>query len=150
MTAKEKYLKFIESVRPQVSFSDDDQPEPPNYLNDDYWAALPGRDGFHLLSPDHPPSSELKDYDVFYIHPTGYFQTHWNAPLDPESAAYERTNSHLATQASAFAETCNVYAPYYRQATYYSFFDEDSNGYKAQDLAYSDLSNAFCDIPGKP
>ena len=92
-----------------------------------------------------PPSSELKDYDVFYIHPTGYFQTHWNAPLDPESAAYERTNSHLATQASAFAETCNVYAPYYRQATYYSFFDEDSNGYKAQDLAYSDLSNAFCE-----
>ena len=53
MTAKEKYLKFIESVRPQVSFSDDEQPEPPNYLNDDYWAALPGRDGFHLLSPDH-------------------------------------------------------------------------------------------------
>ena len=90
-----------------------------------------------------PPSSELKDYDVFYIHPTGYFQTHWNAPLDPESAAYERTNSHLATQASAFAETCNVYAPYYRQATYYSFFDKDTNGYKAQDIAYSDLSNAF-------
>ena len=143
MTAKEKYLKFIESVRPQVSFSDDEQPEAPNYLDDNYWAALPGKDGFHLLSPEHSPSSEPKDYDVFYIHPTGYFQTHWNAPLDPESAAYERTNSHLATQASAFAETCNVYAPYYRQATYYSFFDADSNGYQAMDLAYSDLSNAF-------
>jgi hypothetical protein len=61
MTAKEKYLKFIESVRPQASFSDDEQPEPPNYQNDDYWAALPGRDGFHLLSPDHAPSLEPKD-----------------------------------------------------------------------------------------
>ena len=67
MTAKEKYLKFIESVRPQVSFSDDKQPEPPNYLNNNYWAALPGRDGFHLLSPDHVSTSEVKDFDVFYI-----------------------------------------------------------------------------------
>ena len=143
MTPKEKYLKFIESVRPQVNFSDDEQPESPNYLDDKDWAALPERDGFHLLSPDSNPSSVLKDFDVFYMHPTGYFQPHWNAPLDPESAAYERTGSHLASQASASAETCNVYAPYYRQATYYSFFDQDSNGYAAQDLAYSDLSNAF-------
>ena len=60
------------------------------------------------------------------------------------SAAYERTGSHLATQASAFSETCNVYAPYYRQATYFSFFDTKSkNGFNALDLAYSDLSNAF-------
>ena len=143
MTPKEKYLTFIDSIKPPVDFSNDDRPEPPNYLDDNYWAALPAKEGFHLLSPDHTPSLEPKDYDVFYIHPTGYFQPHWNAPLDPESAAYERTNSHLATQASAFAETCNVYAPYYRQATYYSFFDKDTNGYKAQDIAYSDLSNAF-------
>ena len=115
------------------------------------WAALPGEGWISFTFPGScNPSSELKDYDVFYIHPTGYFQPHWNAPLDPESAAYERTNSHLATQASAFAETCNVYAPYYRQATYYSFFDKDTNGYKAQDLAYSDLSNAFSDIHEKP
>ena len=68
----------------------------------------------------------------------------WNAPIDETSAAYERTGSHLATQASAFSETCNVYAPYYRQATYFSFFDaEANNGCKALDLAYSDLSNAF-------
>ena len=65
-------------------------------------------------------------------------------PLMKTSAAYERTGSHLATQASAFSETCNVYAPYYRQATYYSFFDaEANNGCKALDLAYSDISNAF-------
>ena len=99
MTAKENYLRFIESVKPQVDFSNNEESESPNYLDDNCWAALPGRDGFHLLSPDHTPALDLKDYDVFYIHPTGYFQPHWNAPLDPESAAYERTNSHLATQA---------------------------------------------------
>ena len=56
------------------------------------------------MSPDEIPSNEYKDYDVFYIHPTGYFQPHWNAPLEPESAAFERTESHLATQASEICE----------------------------------------------
>ncbi len=143
MTPKEKYLQFIQSVKPQVSFEEDNKPKAPDYLSQDYWAALPGRHGAHFLSPDETASEELKDYDVFYIHPTGYFQPHWNAPLDPESAAFERTESHLATQASAFSASCNVYAPYYRQATYYSFFDKETNGNSAQDIAYSDISKAF-------
>ena len=38
---------------------------------------------------------------------------------------------------------CNIYAPHCRQATYYSYFDEDSNGFDAHDLAYSDVEKAF-------
>jgi len=53
-----------------------------------------------------------KEIDVFFIHPTGFFEKQWNSPIDKASAAYERTGSHLATQASAFSETCNVYAPF--------------------------------------
>lgn len=143
MAAKDEYLQFIESVKPKKKFLDDRIPDSPNYLDSHYWAALPDKDGFQSLSPDQTPSSDLKNFDVFFIHPTGYFLKHWNAPFDPESAAYERTGSHMATQASAFASTCNVYAPYYRQATYYSFFDQEGNGESAQDLAYSDISNAF-------
>jgi hypothetical protein len=82
MTPKEKYLQFIQSVKPQVSFEDDNKPKAPDYLSQDCWAALPGRHGAHFLSPDETASEEPKDYDVFYIHPTGYFQPHWNAPLD--------------------------------------------------------------------
>ena len=140
---KENYIEFINSVKPVKNFESDIRPDTPNYSDELSWAALPGRDGFHNLSPDEAPSGQTKDYDVFYIHPTGYFQKHWNGPIDNESAAYERTNSHLAAQASAFSASCNVYAPYYRQATYYSFFDKESCGSKAQDLAYADLSNAF-------
>ncbi|MDB4210092.1 DUF3089 domain-containing protein [Gammaproteobacteria bacterium] len=143
MTPKEKYLQFIQSVKPQAVFLDDKEPSSPDYQDDHSWAALPGRSGSHLMSPDEIPSNEYKDYDVFYIHPTGYFQPHWNAPLEPESAAFERTESHLATQASAFSASCNVYAPYYRQATYFSFFDREENGRLALDLAYSDISKAF-------
>ena len=140
---KENYLKFIDSVKPPKDFISSTHPKAPNYKDLSSWAAFPGRDGFHNLSPDLKPSLQLKEFDVFYIHPTGYFEKHWNSPIEETSAAYERTGSHLATQASAFSRDCNVYAPYYRQATYYSFFDTDSNGFDALDLAYSDISQAF-------
>jgi len=140
---KENYLKFINSVKPPKDFISSTHPKAPNYKDLSSWAAFPGRDGFHNLSPDLKPSLEIKGYDVFYIHPTGYFEKHWNSPIDENSAAYERTGSHLATQASAFSSVCNVYAPYYRQATYYSFFDTKTNGFDALDLAYLDISKAF-------
>ena len=140
---KENYLKFIDSVKPSIDFISSSHPQAPDYSYSSTWAAFPGRDGLHNLSPDLKPSLESKEFDVFYIHPTGYFEKHWNSPIDEASAAYERTGSHLATQASAFASVCNVYAPYYRQATYYSFFDTNSNGFDALDLAYSDISKAF-------
>ena len=137
-------LEFIESLRPKKNFNIDTLPTEPNYLETKSWAALPGKNGFQNLSPDNPPTIDKKEINVFFIHPTGYFENQWNGSIDEASAAYERTGSHLATQASAFSETCNVYAPYYRQATYYSFFDtESNNGCNALDLAYSDLSNAF-------
>ena len=137
-------LEFIQSLRPKKNFNIDTLPTEPNYLETKSWAALPGKNGFQNLSPDNPPNIDKKEINVFFIHPTGYFENQWNGSIDEASAAYERTGSHLATQASAFSETCNVYAPYYRQATYYSFFDtESNNGCNALDLAYSDLSNAF-------
>tara|TARA_X000001036_G_scaffold431423_1_gene465699 strand:- start:6986 stop:8092 length:1107 start_codon:yes stop_codon:yes gene_type:complete len=137
-------LEFIRSLKPEIDFTSTNHPHEPNYLDHSSWAAFPGIGGYQNLSPDHPSSLVDKEIDVFFIHPTGFFEKQWNSPIDKASAAYERTGSHLATQASAFSETCNVYAPFYRQATYYSFFDTDSdNGSNALDLAYSDLSNAF-------
>ena len=137
-------LEFIQSLKPETNFNSDNLPKEPNYFETESWAAFPGKDGFQNLSPDILPSLDDKEIDVFFIHPTGYFEKQWNGSIDETSAAYERTGSHLATQASAFSETCNVYAPYYRQATYFSFFDtEANNGRNALDLAYSDLSNAF-------
>ena len=63
--------------------------------------------------------------------------------MDKNRSAYERTEIMLANQASAFNDTCNIYAPEYRQATYYSFFDTKGNGQNALDLAYEDIENAF-------
>ncbi|GIR73695.1 MAG: hypothetical protein CM15mP76_04220 [Prochlorococcus sp.] len=63
--------------------------------------------------------------------------------MDKAKSAYERTEIMLGNQASAFNGSCNIYAPEYRQATYFSFFDKDDNGKKALDLAYEDIENAF-------
>ena len=43
MTPKEKYLQFIQSVKPQAVFLDDKEPSSPDYQDDHSWAALPGR-----------------------------------------------------------------------------------------------------------
>ena len=46
-------------------------------------------------------------------------------------------------QASVFNGCCRVYAPRYRQATLYSFFDVDGAGQEALALAYEDVVTAF-------
>ena len=48
----------------------------------------------------------------------------------------------LAGQASAFNNSCDIYAPN-RQATFFSFFDETGDGQKALARAYEDVENAF-------
>ena len=49
----------------------------------------------------------------------------------------------MANQASAFSD-CTVYAPRYRQATLFSFFDlEGADEQAALNLAYQDVEKAF-------
>jgi hypothetical protein len=49
----------------------------------------------------------------------------------------------LGNQISAFNDSCNIYAPEYRQATYYSYFAKNSDGILAHDLAFEDILNSF-------
>ncbi|MEK9649809.1 MAG: DUF3089 domain-containing protein [Gammaproteobacteria bacterium] len=137
------FQTFLESIKPNNEFNPELLPQSPNYAKSDSWLALPSKPSFHNLSPYTYESSARYDVDVFYIHPTGYFGTEWNANLDPDSAWAERSSTHLATQGSAFSKYAHFYAPEYRQATYYSFFDLSESPKHAQDLAYSDIERAF-------
>ena len=81
-------FEFVLSLKPEIDFSNDNNPTKPNYLNFLNWAAFPGKDGFHNLSPDVPIAFEDKEFDVFFIHPTGYFEkpvsyTHLTLPTTP-------------------------------------------------------------------
>ncbi len=131
---------------PHRSFDEQRIPPAPDYSQLDNWAALP--------FTDDPADSLLVGYglsdghdtaqaDVFYIHPTTYSKKQWNAPAD-DSKARKGALKAVLFQASTFNSSGRVFAPYYRQMTYYGFFTKDSISRKqAVELAYSDVRSAF-------
>jgi len=141
----EKLYKLLEYIKPINSFDNSKHPLTPDYSDLNNWAAYPNKDAQQFYVPDsnHIVNKTNNDVDVFYIHPTGYFEKSWNSFMEKDRAAYERTEMMLGNQVSAFNESCNIYAPEYRQATYYSYFSKDSDGMKAHDLAFEDVLNSF-------
>ncbi|WP_167856377.1 DUF3089 domain-containing protein [Hymenobacter metallicola] len=138
----------ISVIKPGKQFADTQPASLPDYAQPDNWAALPTRrDSADVV----PLGSGLRDQqrqalaDVFYVHPTTYYKREsWNADLTDERLNHFTDNSTIRKQATVFNAAARVYAPRYRQATLYSFFDEkSSNGKEALNLAYSDVKAAF-------
>ena len=139
------FKKFLDLVEPNIEFDHNEAASRPDYSNLTNWAATPESDVQQFYIPDESFQVNKKnnDVDVFYIHPTGFYEKKWNSDMDRNKSAFERTEIMLANQVSAFNESCNIYAPEYRQATYFAFFDKNQNGKKALDLAYTDVESAF-------
>jgi hypothetical protein len=133
-------------MKPSQPYAEATLPAAPDYAHPGSWAALPDRQD----AADVLPSSDVHDaqanapVDVFFVHPTTYYQPdHWNQPLD-DSLANQLTDLFvLRSQASVFNSCCRVYAPRYRQATLYSFMDDSGSGKAALELAYQDVERAF-------
>ena len=133
-------------MQPEQSFANDQSGPAPDYKNSEHWAALPERDDAADVTPSgvitEPDSTT--DVDVFFIHPTTYVSPeHWNQPLDNVTANKMTDDWVMRDQASVFNGCCQVYAPRYRQATLYSFQDQDGDGGEALELAYRDVKAAF-------
>jgi hypothetical protein len=141
----ESFDKFLELIKPVNSYDETIQPKAPDYSNLNSWAAHPDIDGYQFLVPD----SNLKinknnnETDVFYIHPTGCFEKTWNSDMSKDHSTFERTEMMLSNQVTPFNDSCNIFAPEYRQATYFSYFAKNSDGTKAHDLAFKDILNSF-------
>ncbi|MCF8031863.1 MAG: DUF3089 domain-containing protein [Desulfarculaceae bacterium] len=77
-------------------------PAPPDYSSMHSWTV-------RTENPDKP-------YDVFYVHPTTYFNTvdGPNASLD-NKVVRATTEATTTQQTGVFKDTCNIYAPRYRQ-----------------------------------
>jgi len=67
----------------------------------------------------------------------------WNQSLSDKAANWIVDERVLRHQASVFNRCCEIYAPRYRQATFYSFLDGSGSGDQALDLAYRDVLTAF-------
>jgi hypothetical protein len=121
-----------------------------DYAANEAWLTRPGVDW-----PDNPvewrpanaPLSLNGDRtaSVFYVHPTTYFERdRWNAPLRPAGGYTDsRTRLFLQSQASAFNDIAEIWAPRYRQAAYGAFLLDSKDARAALHLAYRDVAAAF-------
>jgi len=120
----------LKSIKPNYAFTSDSIPAIPNYKDTDFW---------YLYQDDI--ESEI---DVFFVHPTMYLsEENWNQPLEDSLVTAKTYRKSIRSQALLFDSIANLFAPRYRQATFYSFFDTDSNGVKALNVAYEDIKKAF-------
>lgn len=150
VTAEKSETPVIEKVDPAApqSFESQTPPPAPDYAQSTSWAVLPSNPGLGLSTPPNSPTANnaAKDVNVFYIHPTTYkTQTQWNQDVADEVANKWTNESVIARQATAFNACCEIYAPYYRQASFLATKDQglQGDGGKAFDLAYSDVLRAF-------
>ena len=142
-------IYLIESqIGPEHGFDAGQVPSPPVYSDDAFWAALPGKEDPSDSVPENAPEyREDTGVAVFFIHPTSYIKKdNWNQPLDDSDANWIVDHRVLRHQASVFSGCCEVYAPRYRQATFFSFLDQDGHGEMALEVAYTDVSRAFDDF----
>jgi hypothetical protein len=145
------------SMTPGVPFDAETPPPAPDYTDAASWSALPERDDLADRIPTGAPAADQlrARADVFYVHPTSYVASRWNAPTtDP---ALDQATDRVATgiQAAAFNGCCALYAPRYRQANGTAFYRPSADGDRAIDLAYDDVKRAFDAFharrgPGRP
>lgn len=118
-----------------------------NYSDEMSWAALPWRaDDVSDAMPDgNTPVAASIQADVFYVHPTSAMKAgDWNMTLDQDRSSDLLLNRILPGQPSAFDACCRVFAPYYRQATFFAFMMQGGeDGDRAIDVAYEDVRDAF-------
>ncbi len=140
------WVNFAQRVRPSKDFNENELSFPPNYSSMQSWAAHPNFENKSSLVPEGIKPAKTKDLqaDVFFIHPTTFFGNKtWNASLNHPVASRIVDEVIMAGQASVFNSCCRIFAPRYRQATFYSFLEGGKNGRKALEVAYSDVARAF-------
>jgi hypothetical protein len=118
--------------------------DPAVYARSDMWIARPDiANNPSLWTPPGVKRTGRVRAEVFFIHPTSYLQkSRWNAPLDDRESQW-RARLFVQSQASAFNDIGEVWAPRYRQATFGAFLTTRADAAKALDFAYRDVLAAF-------
>ena len=143
-TTKEQYNPERDrNIIPITSFNHQATGKAPNYEALRYWAAHPDKSSIPLPKNLKEASATTLEVDVFFVHPTLYFEgKQWNANIDDQKLNETILVSSIQNQASVFSEIGEVYAPHYRQMHIYGYTDT-LNGKPAFDLAYRDVKAAF-------
>lgn len=139
------YALIKANIAPEQNFANSVPPPAPDYALDTSWAALPHtKDGADFIPKGLAVDAASPDAAVFFIHPTTFSsKLGWNAPLDDVKSRTRIDDLVMPAQASAFNLCCDIYAPYYRQATLWSYWVKKESGQDALDFAYGDVERAF-------
>ncbi len=138
---------FLSAIDPAAPFETYTPPPEPDYARTESWAALPFTDDFADFVPARlaPPPVPANMADTFFVHSTTFLSGEgWNAATGHWLASKHAEETSIKHHASAFAGCCHVYAPRYRQATYFATLNEGrDDSRRALDLAYEDVRRAF-------
>ena len=119
---------------------------PPKYSEIKYWVEHPEKKNHYATLPNNYTDTLYNanpNIDVFFVHPTLYLKGNtWNADINDQKLNRKIGNSSIKYQASVFLGIANIYAPHYRQMHIHCYSDL-KNGFKAYDIAYLDVKNAF-------
>src|SRR5690242_12124977 len=120
----------------------------PDYTQASSWVARPGTANDPALwLPEGVAQSTTGNAAVFFIHPTTYlYDDRWNAPLVAGGDTSFRTKLFVKSEASAFNEAGEVWAPHYRQAAFGAFLLDSEDAQRSLDLAYGDVEAAFAEF----
>lgn len=131
-------------IGPQNRFKDSLTPAAPDYQRPQFWAALPEQPGKSGLIPPGEAAASAPDADVFFVHPTTWFdRKQWNARFEAGVAQEIVDEISMGTQASAFNACCRIFAPRYRQAMLGAFYADPEDAQPAFEMAYGDVEQAF-------
>lgn len=133
------------AMTPGAPFDQQAPPPAPDYTTPASWSALPDRQDSADRAPTGAPAVDQRrtTVDVFYLHPTSYVGSRWNAPTDDTSLNEATDRVATGIQAAAFNGCCAVYAPRYRQANGTAFYRASADGDRALGVAYEDVRRAF-------
>ena len=129
---------------PGAAFEGGPAPAPAAYERRDLWIARPDLpNNPSAWTPPGVTGSGDRQAALFFIHPTSYLErAEWNAPLDDKESQW-RAQLFVRSQASAFNQVAEIWAPKYRQATFGAFLTNKEDAHKALDFAYRDVLAAF-------
>jgi hypothetical protein len=142
---------LIDQAVPEGHFEPAKAAGAPDYKQASSWIARPGvtdnpADWVPANAPPAEPNAR-SDAQVFYIHPTTYLERdRWNAPLFVGGDTESRTRLFVQSQASAFGQLAEVWAPRYRQAAFGAFLLDTRDAEAALDFAYQDVAAAFAEF----
>jgi len=119
--------------------------EATNYNLNENWAVLPTKLPQNILNAIQD-STLFESIDVFYVYPTLLIDSkdqRWNISVQDSSHRKEVLDYAIKFQASAWAESGRMYAPYYQQAHIRSYDSLENGGRDALLFAYADIKAAF-------